>query len=166
MGRRQATSAGMQLLSLPGCAPETVFVSPLMRTLQTATIAVFKGPGMAQTPVIADERLRERYGVHCCDERSPVEEVAPGFPTVDFGKVKRGPDSLHKADERETPDHVAKRAKAFLLELDSRPEKCFALFSHSAFYRETLRAAVLTPDANVARKFATGECRACLLTYT
>jgi broad specificity phosphatase PhoE len=165
LGRRQAAAAGMQLLTLPGCLPDVVYVSPLTRTLQTASIALGKAPGMARTPLIADERLRERFGVHCCDQRSPVEDVMPAFPTVDFGMIQRGPDPLHKDDEREPNDHVAARAKTFLLDLLSRPEKNVAIFAHSAFYRETLRLAVLTPNPNVARRFATGEVRICLLTY-
>lgn len=165
-GRLQASAAGACLARVPGAPAEVAYVSPLARTLETATVAVARCPGGARMRVVADERLRERFGVHWCDARGPKEEKVREFPTVDFAAIAPGPDRLHRENVREGNAEVATRAKSFFLGLLERPEKVVAVFAHSAFFRETMRGAFLTPEVDVARKFETGEVRHVLLSYS
>lgn len=50
---------------------DVVLVSPLLRTLQTAT-RIFG----TKVPMVAVEAVREAYGLHPCDRRSPVSAVS------------------------------------------------------------------------------------------
>lgn len=142
-GRLQAVAAGSRLLQTSP-VPEFAFVSPLSRTLQTATIAMSKVGSLA-VPLVAEESLRERNGVHVCDKRSAKEDVMELHPTVDFGRIAAGPDTLF-SQVRETEEELAARGKRFFLGLKDRPEKCFAVFSHSSFLFNTLSRAFQTPD--------------------
>lgn len=161
LGRKQASAAGASLLR--AAAPDVAFVSPLARTLETCSIAIGVGGGVGR--VVADERLRERYGVHCCDQRAAKSVQEARFPSVNFMRIAPGDDALHEKDVRETHDHVAERSREFFLELADVPEKSIAVFSHSAFFRETMRAAFTSPDQNVTRKFSTGEVRLVVLEF-
>ncbi|PXF46710.1 Phosphoglycerate mutase-like protein 1 [Gracilariopsis chorda] len=161
-GRRQATAAGPRLLQTAS-PPEVVFVSPLSRTLQTATIALSKCPNL-RVPVIAEELTRERNGVHPCDKRSAREHVEATYPTVDFSNIEYGPDPLWTL-KRETEDELAARGKRFFLSLKDRPETTFAVFSHSSFLYNTITRSFVSDDPNVTRRFETGESRAVVLTY-
>lgn len=161
LGRRQASAAGASLLQ--AAAPDVVFVSPLARTLETCSIAIGVGGGVGR--VVADERLRERYGVHCCDQRAAKSVQEARFPGVDFTRIAPGDDVLHEKDVRETHDHVAERSREFFLELADVPEKYIAVFAHSAFFRETMRSALTSPDQKVTRKFNTGEARLVVLEF-
>lgn len=146
IGRKQAVAAGAALLKHQEALPEVFFASPLTRTLETAAIAARTALKANVPKIIADERLRERYGVHITDKRSPKEQLASQFPVVDFDAIHPGQDALYQDDQREHPDHVAERSYSFFVSLRHRSEKTFAVFAHSAFYRETLRAAFLTPN--------------------
>lgn len=142
-GRLQAVAAGSRLLQTSP-VPEFAFVSPLSRTLETATIALSKIGALA-VPLVAEESLRERNGVHVCDKRSAKEDVMGLYPTVDFRRITPGPDALF-SQVRETEDELAARGKGFFLSLKDRPEKCFAVFTHSSFLFNTLSRAFQTPE--------------------
>jgi broad specificity phosphatase PhoE len=135
VGRRQARAVGPRL-----------FVSPLRRAVETAVIALSIVSLTRQIPVVADERIRERYGIHVCDRRSPVQELIHAFPTVDFGRIAQGEDALYDARIREDVEHVAQRASDFFLSLNGIPEKSVAVFAHSAFLRECLKTSFHTPE--------------------
>lgn len=143
-GRLQATAAGPRML-MTAPVPEVLFVSPLTRALQTATIALSSARGL-RVPVICDELLRERNGVHVCDMRSPVDALLPAFPTVDFRTIAPGTDPLFQPTVRETVEQLADRGKRFFWSLKDRPEDSIAVFSHSSFLLNTLTHAFLTPD--------------------
>lgn len=144
-GRKQASAAGATLLQTRPI-PECVFVSPLRRTLQTATIALSSCPDL-KVPVIAEEIIRERNGVHPCDKRSAREDVEDLFPTVDFGNIESGPDALF-SEIRESEDDLAARGKKFFLSLRDRPETSFAVFTHSSFLFNTMTRSFKSPVAN------------------
>lgn len=119
-------------------------MSPLSRTLQTGSIALSK-VGSLGIPLVAEEGLRERNGVHVCDKRSPKEDVMGLYPNVDFGRIIPGPDALF-SQVRETEDELAARGKQFFLSLKDRPETSFAVFTHSSFLFNTLSRAFQKPD--------------------
>lgn len=158
-GKDQATVAGDTLSQTP-IPPQCVFVSPLFRTLETCSIALSKCAHLKDIPVIADEGIRERNGVHHCDMRSPKEEVAHLFPIVDFKNIKPGKDELF-SEVRETEEEVAERGNNFFLSLQHREESTFAVFSHSSFLYNTLSRAFDTPDSQ-GKLFATSYSVLCI----
>ena len=62
--------------------PNLIVTSPLARATQTALIGlrplISKG-----VPIVAHEDCREHFGVHACDFRRPLEEIAIDYPVVD-----------------------------------------------------------------------------------
>jgi broad specificity phosphatase PhoE len=88
-------------LGLP--APETYYVSPLTRTIQTADLTFSALPlpaSHAYAPRIK-ELAREALGVHTCDRRSRRAEIAAAFPHVAFEEGFAEDDALWRADYRE-----------------------------------------------------------------
>lgn len=142
-GRLQASAAGAKILQTKPL-PQYGFVSPLSRTLQTASIALARA-GSLKIPLVADERIRERNGVLFCDKRSPKEDVMHLYPNVDFGNIAPGEDNLFSMI-RETEDELASRGKQFFLSLKDRPETCFAVFTHRSFLYNTILRAIEKPD--------------------
>ena len=68
------------------------------------------------------------------------------FPNFDFSEMVHDEDVFY-SDERESDEHCCDRAVRFLQWLNSRPEKCIAVVTHSSFLRhlfgqfgETLKA--------------------------
>ena len=62
------------------------------------------------------QNLREEYGEHTCDLRSPRSVIAQTFPPpiYEFEEGFAEEDVIWKPDERETKEHVKERAKAVL----------------------------------------------------
>lgn len=56
------------------------------------------------------------------------------FPNFDFSEVAHDNDEFY-TDERESDEHCCDRALKFLQWLNSRPEKCIAVVTHSSFLR-------------------------------
>ena len=119
--------------------PELVLVSPLRRTLQTAT-----GLFGADVRVSAIEALREKRTGMACDERHSVLELQAEFPHIDFSEMRK------RRAEFPTPEHgednaaVRRRALAFLDGLPALAAGCstIAIVSHKGWLRE-LRAGLL-----------------------
>ncbi|KAF2133753.1 phosphoglycerate mutase-like protein [Dothidotthia symphoricarpi CBS 119687] len=86
-------------LGLP--PPETHYVSPLTRTLQTADLTFTNLPlSIPYTPVVK-ELLREALGIHTCDQRSTRSQIAGAFPHAVFEPGFAEEDMLWRADYRE-----------------------------------------------------------------
>ena len=85
-GQSQASASGVELASLFERThyppPECVLVSPLQRTLHTATLLFPDHPKMS-----AHERLREKRTGKPCDERRPAAEAARQFPHISFDTI-------------------------------------------------------------------------------
>ena len=138
-GHQQIQSAleGYQRLldRTPYCAPEIVLVSPLRRTLQTAT-RLF---GSA-VRIVAVELLREKRTGMACDERSSVAELAAEFPQVEFQEIEAWISTGEVVPEGEDNAAVRKRAARFLDDdLPRREASTLAVVSHKGYLRE-LRA--------------------------
>lgn len=84
-----------------------------------------------RVPIIK-EKLRERLGVHTCDQRSSKTCIASAFPEfrVEDGFAEN--DELWTAERRETIDEHAERAKELLNDLfDNDENRTIALVAHS-----------------------------------
>ena len=137
---------------------DLVVVSPLTRTCETA-FHIFghpRKPGLpgfldssdapAGTPeheagiqvprprFLVREECRERYGHYVCDGRRTIEEIREEFPDFDWSQVSSNEDAWY-TDERETDEDCCQRAVQFLEWLNSRPERCIAVVTHSSFLR-------------------------------
>jgi broad specificity phosphatase PhoE len=137
---------------------DLVVVSPLTRTCETA-LHVFghpRKPGMpgflceGDAPVgtpehaagirvppprfLVREECRERYGHYVCDGRRSIQEIQADYPDFDFSEVVDNEDMFY-SDERESDEDCCARAVRFLEWLNSRPEKCIAVVTHSSFLR-------------------------------
>ncbi|KAI0373742.1 phosphoglycerate mutase-like protein [Pilatotrama ljubarskyi] len=98
--------------------PEKQYASPMRRALQTwQEIFVKSEPlSMGSPRVTILEKLREEYGEHTCDRRFPRTVIACSFPPpiYEFEDGFSEEDTLWKADERETREHVKERAHTVL----------------------------------------------------
>ena len=139
-GRRQATLLGERMRAARMIV-DAVIVSPLSRTLETATLMFppsdAAGGLPAPPPFIAVEYCREAFGGHPCDARRPCSVVAREFPHVDFSGVATDEDTWHDPDRRETVREVSQRCDQFLAVLRARPERNLVVVSHGVFL-ETL----------------------------
>eukprot|EP00282_Hemiselmis_andersenii_P006057 CAMPEP_0114172222 /NCGR_PEP_ID=MMETSP0043_2-20121206/35138_1 /TAXON_ID=464988 /ORGANISM="Hemiselmis andersenii, Strain CCMP644" /LENGTH=251 /DNA_ID=CAMNT_0001270039 /DNA_START=258 /DNA_END=1010 /DNA_ORIENTATION=+ len=147
-GRRQVASQKSLSSQLP---VDLVLVSPLRRTLETASGLFGKHPNM-----VAVEELRESV-TESCNIRLPVSELKKAYPHVDFGGISEDHDPyLHRFDkpegaeglsgsakwdamvdavalDPETDAEMVTRGEVVLKLLASRPEKTVALVSHAMF---------------------------------
>jgi len=137
---------------------DLVVCSPLTRTCETARHVFGRGrqPGTpafldhGEAPlgtvehnagisvpaprIVVREECRERYGRYVCDGRRSIKEIAPEFPDFDFSEVIHDKDVFF-SDARESDQDCCDRAVKFLEWLNSRPEKCIAVVTHSSFLR-------------------------------
>ena len=125
--------------------PELVLVSPLRRTLQTAT-----GLFGADARVTAIEALREKRTGLPCDERHSVLELETEFPHIDFSEMRKRRADFPTPQHGEDNAAVRRRALAFL---DSLPAlagtaRTIAIVSHKGWLRE-LRAGLEEAAASV-----------------
>jgi broad specificity phosphatase PhoE len=137
---------------------DLVVVSPLTRTCETA-LHVFGHPRKPGLPAflcdgeapfgspeyeagvkvpaprfLVREECRERFGHYVCDGRRSIDEIRGEFPDFDFSEVATNKDNYY-TDERESDEDCCARAVQFLEWLNSRPEKCIAVVTHSSFLR-------------------------------
>jgi broad specificity phosphatase PhoE len=109
---------------------ELVIVSPLKRTLQTAT-EIFKGKSV---PIISFELAREYpIGRQTCNKRSSKEYLMEAFPKINFDDIKAGEDYLWDPDEQESIQELNLRIDIFKKFIESRTEKNIALVGHASF---------------------------------
>ena len=109
---------------------ELVVVSPLKRTLQTAT-EIFKGKSV---PIISFELAREYpIGGHTCNKRSQKEYLMKMFPNINFDDIKEGEDYLWDPEKQESIHELDLRINTFKKFIEGRPEKNIALVSHASF---------------------------------
>lgn len=141
-GRLQATTVGPHLLNTHP-QPEICFVSPLKRTLQTATFGLSTAHGL-DIPMIAVEMVRERMGLHVCDKRTDKAKVSRNFRAVDFTDIPPGPEDYPV--ERETKIETAQRGRQFFLTLKDRPENSILVVTHSSLLYNTMSKCFECPN--------------------
>ena len=93
---------------------QLIVVSPLNRTMQTATHCF---PQLIdKVPWVAVECLRERTGLHPCDRRKSITEHKDTFTHIDFSAIVEDEDPLFwKYRLREPTSDVTARARQFML---------------------------------------------------
>jgi len=100
---------------------EIVLVSPLTRTLETATLM------FPNKRLIALEAVRELNPHHLCNARRPKSELEKRFPNVDFGYISEEKDEwIGKGDALNRPQQL-------LDFLASLPAERVAVVSHFMF---------------------------------
>jgi broad specificity phosphatase PhoE len=130
--------------------PEVVFVSPLQRTLQTATLALevlASTAGDTQPPpVYALEAVRGVLGNNACNHRRGTSTAQSEFPGVNFELIEdeHGPNqcSEYRDDLKDEINCVRARAAGVLDMLCGRTETAIAVFTHAGFIRN-LQAEVI-----------------------
>lgn len=113
---------------------EAVFVSPMRRTLETATIGM--QPLKGRVPWTACEDLREVCQKHICDLRQRLSETTKSseFAHVDFAAVADD-DVIYNCNDGagETLVDVANRALRFIRWLFQCPHTRIVVVTHSCF---------------------------------
>ena len=114
---------------------ETIFVSPLSRTLQTAN-NIFKDTNIKM--IANDEIMEYPQSIEYCNKRLSKNELKKIYPQVNFNNI---PDeSTYWSDEPivETLFELTQRSNKFKEMLKKRPEKNICVVSHSTFLKEFL----------------------------
>jgi len=139
---------------------DTVLISPLSRTLQTAIAAIPSQHGN----MAAEELVRERIGLNPCDYRRERHELQSEFPQINFDLLPSESDTLWSRD-RESLEALQNRCDAFLTKLfDGQLTaacKYVGVVTHNDFltmllYDSSLRMA---PSMPADKKFANCEIR-------
>lgn len=116
---------------------EAIVISPMRRTLQTATIGL-DWLIQKKTKVILDANWQENSDKPC-DTGSAIEVMKKEFPNYDFSSVDPSwPDkttNLASNPYAFTQKAVLARGQTSLKALYSRPEKVIAVVTHSGFLR-------------------------------
>jgi broad specificity phosphatase PhoE len=112
---------------------DLVVVSPLRRTLQTASLVFADRIGSVE--FFALEDIREQAGKHPCDRRRNISEQQVDFPHVDFSGIEEDVDPLYCIYDsvREPSEDVRKRVDSFWRWVSTRKERNIAVVTHSAY---------------------------------
>mmetsp|Transcript_43788 Transcript_43788/g.88281 ORF Transcript_43788/g.88281 Transcript_43788/m.88281 type:complete len:308 (+) Transcript_43788:62-985(+) len=147
----QKAKAEMESLLKGGAGlpwPNSVYVSPLQRTLQTAAILFPGHPG-----VHIREFLRERRTGLPCDERHPAAAMAKraSFQHMSFAQLssldEEDPDEFEKEDAPKLRCRTARLADI----LSSAEDDSLCVVTHKGFLRELERGPLGRPEATEFR---------------
>lgn len=109
---------------------ELVIVSPLRRTLQTAS-ELFRGYNI---PILVLEGVREYpMGKQTCNKRSNKDVLIKNYPQMNFDNLQTNSDELWLPHREETLEELNYRILNFIKFIKSRPETNIALVNHSSF---------------------------------
>ncbi|KAF2832352.1 phosphoglycerate mutase-like protein [Ophiobolus disseminans] len=114
--------------------PESYYVSPLTRTVETADLSFSALDLPADKPYkpFVKELLREALGVHTCDRRSTKSHIESTFPHLTFEPGFSEQDRLWEADYREPASARHYRLAQLLDDVFSSDGNVFLSFtSHS-----------------------------------
>ena len=141
--------------------PQLVAVSPLTRTLETASLA-FPNESVHgwRPPFVATSLARERIDVHTCDGRRPRSILAEEYPHVDFSEIAAEEDEMwaHKENQPTPLDSLAcmARGRNLLRWLWQRPEQDIAIVTHWVFLSHLFRQ---FPLGELQQNFGNAEMR-------
>lgn len=130
-GEQQATEIA-SLWSSPQNVPppQAIYTSPLRRCLQTTTLGF--APILNHTTPVIKEGLRERFGVHTCDQRSSRSWIESAFASFKIEANLTENDELWKPDQRETIDEHIVRSQEVLADIfENDGSQVIALVGHS-----------------------------------
>lgn len=124
---------------------ELLVVSPLRRTMQTATYSFPQLQG--KIPWVAVECLRETTGLHPCDRRRSITEHKEAFKYIDFSEISDDTDPLYyKYTLREPKADVTLRTQQFMQWLKERPEKEIIVVSHHGYMMNLFHNSIKTAE--------------------
>lgn len=124
---------------------ELLVVSPLRRTMQTATYSFPQLQG--KIPWVAVECLREQTGLHPCDRRRSITEHKESFNYIDFSEIHDDVDPLYyKYTLREPKADVTLRTRQFMKWLQERPEKEIIVVSHHGYMMNLFHNSIKTAE--------------------
>ena len=134
-GVKQAQQLGESNFCLGNNDIDLILVSPLLRTLQTATNIFCKNPDdVLPCPMIALDCIKEYpQGLDECNHRKSIQEYKYCFPHVDFTHIEYNEDLFWKRYELESIENLDIRLKKMKEFIKSRPEKNIVLVSHSSY---------------------------------
>ena len=141
--------------------PQLVAVSPLTRTLETASIA-FPNETVHgwRPPFVATSLARERIDVHTCDGRRPRSVLEEEYPHVDFSEIASEEDEMwaHKENDPSPLESLAcmARGRSLLRWLWQRPEQDIAIVTHWVFLSHLFRQ---FPLGELQKNFGNAEMR-------
>jgi broad specificity phosphatase PhoE len=109
---------------------DLVVCSPLTRCLQTAS---FVFPNFR--PMYCHGDIREAYGMHYTDRRSPLSQIKAKYPHVIYHQqsLSTEEDVDWQPHSRETRDDVIRRIDNFLSWLIQQPQESIAVVSHGVW---------------------------------
>lgn len=143
---------------------QLIVVSPMNRTMQTASISFAQLNG--KIPWVAIEDLRERTGLHPCDRRRSISEHKVAYRHIDFSNVHEDKDPLYwKYRLREPNADVIVRAKRFMLWLKERPEKEIIVVTHHGYLLDLLGDVLHSADPADAKDFKNCEMRTFMVRF-
>ncbi|OAK96170.1 phosphoglycerate mutase-like protein [Phaeosphaeriaceae sp. SRC1lsM3a] len=130
-GEQQATEiASLWSSSSHVQVPQSIYTSPLRRCLQTTTLGF--APLLKNTVPVIKEGLRERLGVHTCDQRSSRSWIADAYPDFQIEESLTEKDELWKPDQRETIEEHIVRSQEVLQDIfENDGSQLVALVGHS-----------------------------------
>ncbi|KAI9798733.1 MAG: hypothetical protein M1825_005015 [Sarcosagium campestre] len=123
--------------------PQSYYVSPLSRCLETAriTFSELELPSDRPYQPLVKEQLRETIGAHTCDKRSSLTFLREKFPTANFEPGFADDDPLWLPRLRETPAATAARLKLLLQDIfENDGHVWLSLTSHGGAIAGILRA--------------------------
>ncbi len=164
-GRQQCLLLQKKMLQ-HGVSADLLVVSPMNRTMETATLSFPHLLG--NIPWIAVEHIRERTGLHPCDKRGTVEDYKKQFPHIDFSNLSSNQDPLYdKYILREPEEAIIARIYKFLQWLESRPEREVIVVSHDGYLSTLFSRAIknVADDGKAFVKFDNCECRSVVMVF-
>merc|ERR1712136_532913 len=121
--------------------PTGLLISPLQRTLQTASIIFPNHPNAHVRDLLSEKKTQ-----FPCDNRSKIRNsVRKTFVNMSFSH-------LDSFDAEENNADVRERAATFVQQLRSIRDDCIALVSHKGFLRELERGPFGQPETSDAKK--------------
>lgn len=127
-----------------GMKIDLIVVSPLTRAIRTAEIAL--GAVWMDTPVVAVEMARERFGKNVCDKRRTVAELKSQFPHIDFDRFMVAEEDPWFTEERESVEHVRERVRKLLEWINAIPDvETIVIVGHSDYMSNAVEVVGLDP---------------------
>tara|TARA_B100001093_G_scaffold399188_1_gene386619 strand:- start:1538 stop:2110 length:573 start_codon:yes stop_codon:yes gene_type:complete len=108
---------------------ELILVSPLLRTLQTAS-HIFENKNI---PILALDCIMEYPQGYSdiCNHRKTIIELKPCYPNIDFSYINKK--DIWRSDRDETISELNNRINELKKFIKSRKEKHIAIVSHSSY---------------------------------
>ena len=109
-------------------------------------------------------RIQES-GLHPCDRRLPISDLAKQFPEVNFDNIEHDEDPLYYVYKTREPAEVVRaRALSFMKWLGERPEREIIVVTHSNYVKNLLTYVISVED-DAPKKFKNCEIRSYVMSF-